>query len=217
MLTTSFAGSPSTSLSEINTRQSIVALFHSLPHLRRDLRDRLRGIDDVARVVQKFLLGRGNTDDIVAIRNSISVWSFVKSRLSLERKLYSKEGDCDSKREWGGVDALISRIEDLPELEGKIQASMDADPTRLENSLEPERAEEDTISPQELSIEDKWQQGYRWSINPEFVDSDVWQLVSTTDYRHRFSEELKALHTKFQRLMRRREDLEDDLQRHYGK
>lgn len=154
-------------MSEINTRQSIVALFHALPHLRRDLRDRLRGVDDVARVVQKFLLGRGNTDDVLTIGTAISVWSFVKSRLSLDRKLYSKEGDYDSEREWAGVDALISRIEDLPGLERKIQASMD--PTRLGNS--PERIEEDTTSPQDLSTEDNWQLGYRWTINPEFVDS----------------------------------------------
>ena len=183
MLTASFAGSPSTSLSEINTRQSIVALFHSLPHLRRDLRDRLRGIDDVARVVQKFLLGRGNTNDIVAISNAISVWSFVKSTLSLEQKLRSKEGDRNWEREWAGIDVLISRIEDLPELKGKIEASMDGDPTRLENTSAPESAEEDTILPQELS-EDKWQQGYRWSINPEFVDSDIGnscrRLISVT-------------------------------------
>jgi DNA mismatch repair ATPase MutS len=167
------AGSPSTSLSEINTRQSIVALFHALPHLRRDLRDRLRGIDDVARVLQKFLLGRGNTDDVVAISTAISVWSFVRTRLSLEQKLRTKEGNRNLEGEWAPIDALLSQMEDLPELERKIQASMDDDPTRLENL--PERAEGDTITPQELSAEDKWQQGYRRSINPECVDSDEWQ------------------------------------------
>jgi DNA mismatch repair ATPase MutS len=168
-------GSPSTSLSEINTRQSIIALFHTLPHLRRDLRDRLRGIDDVARVLQKFLLGRGNTDDVVAINTAISVWSSVRTRLSLERKLHTKEGDRSLKREWAAIDALLSQMEDLPELERKIQASMDGDPTRL-GSL-PERTEEDTITPKELSAEDKWQCGYRRSINPECVDSYEWQLL----------------------------------------
>jgi hypothetical protein len=168
-------------LSEINARQSIVALFYALPHLRRDLRDRLRGIDDVTRVLQKFLLGRGNTDDVVAISTAISVWSFVRTRLSLERKLYTK-GDRNLDREWAAIDALLSQMEDLSELERRIQASMDGDPTRP-GSL-PERTEEDTITPQELSGEDKWQQGYRRSINPEYVDSDNWQLASTTDWCH---------------------------------
>jgi hypothetical protein len=57
----------------------------------------------------------------------------------------------------------------------EVQASMDGDPTRL-GSL-PERTEEDTITPQELSAEDKWQQAYRMSINPGCVDSDEWQLL----------------------------------------
>ena len=169
------SGSPSTSLSEINTRQSIVALFHALPHLRRDLRDRLRGIDDVARVLQKFLLGRGNTDDVVAISTAISAWSFVGTRLSLERKLHTKEGDRNSEREWAAIDALLLQMEDLPELDRKIRASMDSDPTRLESL--PERTEEDTITLQELSAEDKWQQGHRRSINPECVDSDERQSL----------------------------------------
>jgi len=171
----SLPGSPSTSLSEINTRQSIVALFHALPHLRRDLRDRLRGIDDVARVLQKLLLGRGNTDDVVAISTAISVWSFVRTRLSLERKLHTKEGDRNLEREWAAIDALLLQMEDLRELERKIQASMEGDPTRL-GSL-PERTEEDLVTTQELSAEDKWQQGYRTSINPECVGSDEWQLL----------------------------------------
>ncbi|KAI0004084.1 muts domain V-domain-containing protein [Russula compacta] len=187
--------SPSTSLSEINTRQSIVAFFHARPHLRRDLRDRLRGIDDVARVVQKFLLRRGNTDDVAAISMAISIWSFVKSRLLLERKLHLKEGGLDSEPEWASIDALISRMEDLPELEKKIRASMDGTSTRPESSP---GASESAIPPQELSAEDKWHQGYRWSINPEF------------------SRELSALHAKLQRLLRRREDMESDLQRHYS-
>lgn len=167
------AGSPSTSLSEINARQSIVALFHAFPHLRRDLCDRLRGTDDVARVLQKFLLGRGNTEDIVAISVAISVWSFVRTRLSLERKLHTKNGDRNLEREWAAIDALLSQLEDTPELEKKIQASMDGDPTRP-GSL-PERIE-DNITPPELFAEDKWQQGYRGSINPECVDLDEWQF-----------------------------------------
>ena len=150
---------------EINTRQSIVAFFHARPHLRRDLRDHLRGIDDVTRVVQKFLLERGNTDDVAAISTAISAWSIIKSRLSLERELDFNREDFDSEREWASIDALISRMEDLPELGRKIQASMDGPPTRLESSTE--TAEDDAIIAHELSADDKWQQGYRWSINPE--------------------------------------------------
>ncbi|KAI0257296.1 muts domain V-domain-containing protein [Lactifluus subvellereus] len=187
--------SPSTSLSEINSRQSLVSFFHARPHLRRDLRERLRGIEDVTRTVQKFLLGRGNSSDVVAISMAMSTWSFVKMRILLERELQWKEGDSSLEREWASIDTLISRVEELPSLERKIQASMDGTQIGPEDS--PEMSEGAIIS-RELSPEDKWQHGYRWSINPEF------------------SEELSMLHTKFQRLLRQREDLERDLQHHYN-
>jgi DNA mismatch repair ATPase MutS len=157
-------GSPSASLQEINTRQSIVAFFHTRTHLRRDLRDHLRGVDDVTRVVQKFLLGRANIDDIGSISTALSVWSIIKSRLSLERELDFKEGDCDMEQEWASIDALISRMGDLPQLERKIRASMNGSPTGLGSPLE---TTEDAITTHEPSEDDKWQQGCQWSINPE--------------------------------------------------
>ena len=159
-----FAGSPSTSLSEINARQSLVSFFYARPHLRRDLRDRLRGIEDVTRTVQKFLLGRGNSSDVVAIGMAISTWSLMKRRISLERELQWKEGDSSLEREWASIDAVISRMEELPSLERKIQASMDG--TQIGPESSPEMSEGAVMS-RESSAEDKWQNGYRWSINPE--------------------------------------------------
>jgi DNA mismatch repair ATPase MutS len=69
---------------EINTRQSIAALSTPFPHLRRGLRGLFQGIDDAARVLKTLLLGRGNTDDAIAVSTAISVWPFVRTRLSLE-------------------------------------------------------------------------------------------------------------------------------------
>jgi DNA mismatch repair ATPase MutS len=158
------AGSPSTSLSEINARQSLVSFFHARPHLQRDLRDSLRGIEDVTRTVQKFLFGRGSPDDVAALSTAMSTWSFIKRRVLLEQELRWKEGDSSSVPEWTIIDALISRMEELPGLERKIQASMDGTPTGLESLPD---TSEGANTPQELFAEDKWQHGYRWSINPE--------------------------------------------------
>lgn len=157
-------GSPSTSLSEINARQSLVAFFQARPHLRRDFRERLRGIDDVTRTVQKFLLGRGSPSDIAAIGAAISTWSFIKGRILLERELEARKEDSQLEPEWASVDALTSRMKDLSELARKIQTAFDS-PT-AQGSLE--TLEEDPILSQEQSSE-KWQQGYQWSINPEYV------------------------------------------------
>lgn len=45
----------------------------------------------------------------------------------------------------------------------------------------------------------------------------IWaRITSPVLIAHRFSEELSALHTKFQRLLKQREDFESDLQRHYS-
>ncbi|KAI9462307.1 muts domain V-domain-containing protein [Lactarius psammicola] len=186
--------SPSTSLSEINARQSLVAFFHARPHLRRDFRERLRGIDDVTRTVQKFLLGRGSPNDIAAISTAISTWSFIKGRILLERELQLREQDSHLFPEWASVDALTSRMEELPELVRKIQTALDSTTTQGPS----ETFEEGAILSPDQSSDEKWQQGYRWFINPEF------------------SEELSALHTRFQRLLKQREDLESDLQRHYN-
>jgi len=150
-------------LSEINARQSLVAFFHARPHLRRDFRERLRGIDDVTRTVQKFLLGRGSASDIAAISTAISTWSFIKGRILLERELQLREQDSHLDPEWASVDALTSRMEDLPELARKIQTALDSATTQGSS----EAFEEDAILSQEQSSDEKWQQGYRWSINPE--------------------------------------------------
>ena len=70
------------------------------------------------------------------------------------------DGYLDS--EWGSVDALTSRMEDLPGLVTKIQTALDCATTRGSS----ETFEEDAVLFQEQSDE-KWQQGYQWSINPE--------------------------------------------------
>ena len=145
-------------MSEINARQSLGAFFYARPHLRRDFRERLRGINDVTRTVQKFLLGRGSPSDITAIGAAISTWSFIKGRILLERELQVRRGDSHLDPEWASVDALTSRMEDLPELARKIQAAFQGSP---------ETFEENAILSQEQSSDEKWQQGYRWSINPE--------------------------------------------------
>ena len=149
-------------MSEINARQSLVAFHLARPHLRRDLRERLRGIDDVTRTVQKFLLGRGSTSDIAAISTAISTWSFIKGRILLERELQLRQNS-HLDPEWASVDSLTSRMEDLSELVRKIQTALDSATTQGSS----ETFEEDAILSQEQSSDEKWQQGYRWSINPE--------------------------------------------------
>ena len=79
----SVPGSPSGSIAEVNARQSLVAFFHARPHLRNDLVGALRDLEDATRIVQKFLLGRGDASDLSAMSACISIWAAIRSRIAL--------------------------------------------------------------------------------------------------------------------------------------
>lgn len=52
-------------------------------------------VDDATRIVQKFLLGRGDVSDLSAICATIDVWSSMKSRVALEKSMERQERDND--------------------------------------------------------------------------------------------------------------------------
>ncbi|KID99988.1 MutS2 protein, partial [Metarhizium majus ARSEF 297] len=63
--------SPSTSLDVINVRQNLVAGFIAADHLRDSIIMLLRRSQDSQRLVQKFSLGRGDADDLLALAHTI--------------------------------------------------------------------------------------------------------------------------------------------------
>ncbi|KAG6004440.1 hypothetical protein E4U21_001062 [Claviceps maximensis] len=63
--------SPSTSLDIITARQNLVAQFISMEHLRDSIIILLRRCHDSQRLVQKFSLGRGDPDDLLALAQTI--------------------------------------------------------------------------------------------------------------------------------------------------
>ena len=64
-------GAPSTSLDLIKTRLDLVESFIQQDILREGIVIRLGKSSDSQRLVQKFTLGRGNADDLVALANTI--------------------------------------------------------------------------------------------------------------------------------------------------
>lgn len=77
--------SPSTSLSVINTRQSLVAFFHARAFLREDLRTTLRrGAGDISRVLQRVITGRNDVHDLLEIRDFIGTCESVVAKLRAE-------------------------------------------------------------------------------------------------------------------------------------
>ena len=120
-------GSPSTSIREINTRQSLVSFLYARPHLREDLSRFLADIEDTTRIVQKFLVGRGDPSDLVSIHTTISVWESIKQRIEMEKTMEQKERGDDFQNEWASIDALLSRMSDLRELSHKIRSALQQD------------------------------------------------------------------------------------------
>ncbi|KAF9879861.1 MutS domain V [Colletotrichum karsti] len=72
---------PSTSLDVIKLRQDLVARFIEEPDLRDSIVLLLRRSHDSQRLVQKFALGRGDPDDLVALCNTIQATNNIRQLL----------------------------------------------------------------------------------------------------------------------------------------
>lgn len=119
-----FIGSPSTSLGQITARQALVALFYARQHLRSDLEEFLYQIEDASRIVQKFLLGRGDANDLLAIRDTINITDQIKTRILQEREL-ELQGNISRAEDWHYADILLDRMRDLTALAVRIDSAVD--------------------------------------------------------------------------------------------
>lgn len=154
--------SPSTSLSEISTRQSIVTFFVARPHLRADVIGLLRKIEDTARIVQSFLAGRGKPDDLRDVAAAIACWEELRDRFALERKMEASEQG--ALIGWECMDALLGGMASLKELSQKISSAVS------ENSDEPELEQPEGLDPFVATNMKTYTSGLiKWHIKPESV------------------------------------------------
>ncbi|KYK58233.1 MutS2 protein [Drechmeria coniospora] len=96
--------SPSTSLEVISARQSLVARFIAANDLRDSIILLLRRSHDSQRLVQKFAMGRGDADDLLALANTIQATKDIVNLLNSA----SFPTDGDSERACFG--SIVSRI-----------------------------------------------------------------------------------------------------------
>ncbi len=87
-------------------RQRGVAEFHDGPFLREDVRELLRGVLDVERLVAKVSTGRANARDLVALARSLEV---VRPLFEKLENVYSKILG-DLREALDPLDDLVSRI-----------------------------------------------------------------------------------------------------------
>ncbi|KAF2088196.1 muts domain V [Saccharata proteae CBS 121410] len=73
--------SPSMSLDEINARLDLVSQLVADEALQENLTTRLRPASDIARLVQRFTLGRGTADDLLELSRTIQITQDVEEVL----------------------------------------------------------------------------------------------------------------------------------------
>ncbi|KAJ8084239.1 hypothetical protein PM082_003006 [Marasmius tenuissimus] len=195
--------SPSASVKEIDARQSLVAFFCDRPHFRSDLRMFLSRAEDAGRIVQKFLLGRGDPSDLLSLSTGIQTWASVAEKVRLEHAMEASETVAfDRSHEWASINALLSRMADLGGLAGRIRTAIvqsEGQPVARE-PISDDGLMSDIESPVLSFNRHDWRYGrsrFGININPQF------------------SEELQNAHSTLQNLLNRKEKLEERLQLKY--
>jgi DNA mismatch repair ATPase MutS len=137
--------SPSTSLTEINARQSLVAFFCDRPHLRADLLDLLRKAEDAGRLVQKFLLGRGDSSHLHLLGTTMKLWDNIQLRIQEERQLEAQNNPNFHSEQWRSLDALVNRMADVSILSQRISLSILPYTEQEDNNTDLEMSNEEPL------------------------------------------------------------------------
>ncbi|KAF8529495.1 muts domain V-domain-containing protein [Gautieria morchelliformis] len=191
--------SPSISVTEIRARQNLVSLFYAKHHLRDDLVQLLKRLEDASRIVQRFLLGKGDVTDLSTIKNAIDTWEEIKSKIELEHQVDLQGRSTGAGDEWLDLRRLLNRMADLRKLAWRIGMAVD---TNALNHSDDEADPESLIS----SVHD--------AIRTNLTTS-AWTGQLKTAIRPNFSPELASLHARLTDAEAARQRLEQELQLRY--
>ncbi|KAF9068002.1 muts domain V-domain-containing protein [Rhodocollybia butyracea] len=109
------------------TPDSLLSLFfHSRPHFRSDLLGLLAKAEDAGRIVQKFLLGKGDPNDLLALTATVNIWSNLQYRVNHEREAESIEQRPLNAVEWASLDVLMNRMVNLQDLAQRISLAVES-------------------------------------------------------------------------------------------
>ncbi|MFM7298733.1 MAG: DNA mismatch repair protein MutS, partial [Planctomycetota bacterium] len=101
-------------------RQRGVAEFVEGPFLREDVRELLRGVLDIERLVAKVSTGRANARDLVGLANSLALVPQLRAKLE---SVYSKV-----------LGQLLARLDPLEDVTARVQRTLvDAPPLSLKD------------------------------------------------------------------------------------
>ncbi|SPN97110.1 related to MUTS protein homolog 1 [Cephalotrichum gorgonifer] len=213
--------SPSTSLEVINGRQELVARFIEDDTLRESITLLLRRSHDSQRLVQKFALGRGDADDLIALANTIRTTEDIVRLLWDAAK--AVEGD-DAASATDCLATMARRIllEDGPlKLARRIKDAIDEEGIVHRNEIEDSEAGEMMALAQEVvtsegSTEDaaslpKGKKKRATSIREYYgEDNEPWVMKPTA------SPALKKLHGQLRKLLGEKAALGEALREKLG-
>ncbi|OAA43218.1 MutS2 protein [Metarhizium rileyi] len=209
--------SPSTSLAVINARQNLVARFLASENLRDSVIMLLRRSHDSQRLVQKFSLGRGDADDLLALANTIRATEDIVALLHEEA---SSSADVTQN---GCLLALLLRI-DLTQplkLARKIKDAIDEEGIVHRHEVEDSEASQMLALAQDIvategSQDDasslpKGKKKRPTSIREYYAeDNEAWIMKPGA------STNLKRLHSQLSSLIEEKIQLSDSLRERLG-
>lgn len=178
----------------------------------------MKNIEDTTRITQRFLLGKGDVDNLSSVQHTIEVWEAIKHKIMLEKSLEEAERSIPANESWKSLDKLLSRIADLRDLAKRISLAVETRTVR-KGSLSEEQAEDvDDVSDAATELPFRMYSlpgtEMKWTIKPEYVARI--KYINWTDMSFRFSEELSSLHVRLQRLQMEKDKLQDEFQKQYG-
>ncbi|KAG8969288.1 DNA mismatch repair ATPase msh1 [Tulasnella sp. 425] len=201
--------SPSASASIITARQSLVAVFHRSPHFRSDIVTLLKQTEDATRIVQKFTLGKGDVDDLRAIRDTIRIWDALHNRIQAERPDTAAVSlSTQAVADWEALEAIASQMNSLLPLAERIDSALED--RELAQTRDSEGMEANTMVP-DLSLGEALEAEDSEILAPPGVGP-----TKTWTIKPKFSSKLTSLHRKLDKLYRQRSKLEDDLRERTG-
>lgn len=128
----------------------------------------LKQTEDATRILQKFFLGKGDIDDLLAIKDTINVWNKMRDTVQLE--LSVKPESTTAARDRDTLRVLMEKFADLGDLAERITAALDEGVTRRKDSTSPAEDIEDPSASENLEDVQSWGIGSRpWTIRPEQV------------------------------------------------
>lgn len=139
-----------------------------------DICELLKEIDDMGRLCQRFLLGRAEFADLVAVHTTIGMWSTLQKRVEQEKSMEDIENPNAFQTDaWRSLDDLFHRMSSLQDLSEKISAAViiNVDSSTDINDIdvdEPTSTAEDNILDSESLVSGK-SDNKKWAINPKSV------------------------------------------------